>query len=164
MAVEQYISVPMLYVNVIKGDRKPNEKGQILHDFEGEKMFCYVCALNTKQVIAIFVKPEAIEKPGLLEAIQKLRNENPTVIPFVVCLSGPNSELENKLGSLYEEKNLDFGLTVLPKKEAIAEIYQSFTFIKPEANITMVIYKGKKVEDIIDEEEFLIPYYLPQHE
>lgn len=141
-------SVPMLYVNVITG---PNV---------GRRSFCYVCQYSDAPVIAVFIKPEALEKPGLLEAVQKLNDKHPELQPFVVCLSGPDDELEDKLSGLAKEKNLTIPLTVLPRKNSVESLYKLLS-INKNAEVTILLYSGRYVKRKFEDLEFFETFSPP---
>lgn len=141
-------SVPMLYVNVITGPSA------------GRRSFCYVCQYSDAPVIAVFIKPEALEKPGLLEAVQKLNDKHPELQPFVVCLSGPDDVLEDKLRDLAREKNLTIPLTVLPGKNSVESLYKLLS-INKNAEVTILLYSGRYVKQKFEDLEFFGTTFPP---
>lgn len=132
----------MVYVNPITGPHS------------GKQRFCYVCNFQSKPVVAVFVKPEALEEPGLLESIQKMWKDHSELECFVVCMSGPNKEIVTKLRALFNDKKLEIPLTVLPDDESKIAIYQSLP-IRPEAKYTFLFYVGRQIDKVSEDIKIL---------
>jgi hypothetical protein len=132
------MTLPMIYVNPITGVNA------------GRRNVCYVCEYGSAPVVAAFVRPEAIDEPGVLEAIQKLNDKHAALKAFVVCLSGPEDSVENKLLKLADEKKLTIPLTLLPDKRSETSIYQSLP-IRPNARLTIMLYRGRQVVKVSED-------------
>lgn len=136
------ILMPMLYVNPVTGP------------YAGQRMVCYVCQYGSEPVAAVFLKPATLEEPGMLEAVQALVERHPALRAFVVCLSGPDAALEERLRTLAREKGLTVPLTVLPDRGSEVSIYQAIC-IRRSARVTVLLYKGRQVVRVAEDLHFV---------
>jgi hypothetical protein len=125
-------AVPMIYVNPVTGP------------YAGRERFCYVCALGSAPVVAVFIKPSLIEETTAIDAIQQLHDKHEQLQGFLVCLSGPEEHIVSQLKSLSQERKLNIPLATLPDQASLISIYQSLP-IDPLDDITVLLYRGRQI-------------------
>ena len=102
--------------------------------------FCLVCSLGSAPVMVAFVQPSALDKPGLLEALQVISDTYKLLQVVVVCLAAPSDALEQKLREIAEVKKLRIPLAVLPNGELPASLP-----VNPSAENTVLLYRGRRI-------------------
>jgi hypothetical protein len=135
------MNVPMLYVNPVTG---PNA---------GRRWLCYVCQFGSAPVLAAFVKREKILEARVIGAVQKLSDKHAKLHAFVVCLSGPDPELEKSIRKLAEEEEITVPLTVLPEQDSVEAICKMLP-IERDSDATALLYRGRQVANVFRDMSF----------
>lgn len=107
---------------------------------------CFVCQYGSREVIAAFIRPDALQRDRYIKHAQDIYNTFPDYQAFAVILAVPEEGLKQELRDVAVALDLTIPLAFLDPVIGLPDTLP----VSPEAECTILLYKGKQVEKLVE--------------